>query len=102
MRKQRKKYSAEEKVQILKRHLVDKVPVSNLCDEYQLNPVVFYRWQKELFENGAAAFERQSNAHIRKMEEKISKLQNKLTYKDGVIAEIMEAHVELKKSLGEP
>jgi transposase-like protein len=49
-------YTAEEKLAILKRHLLDKVPVSRLCEELDLEPTVFYRWQKEFFENGAAAF----------------------------------------------
>ena len=56
MKKQRKQYAPEEKVAILRRHLVDKEPVSKLCDELALQPTVFYRWQKEFFENGAAAF----------------------------------------------
>ena len=59
MRKERKHYSAEEKVAILRRHLLDKVPVSDLCEELGLQPTVFYRWQKELFENGAAGFQSQ-------------------------------------------
>ena len=33
MRKERKHYTAEEKVAILRRHLLDKVPVSDLCAE---------------------------------------------------------------------
>jgi transposase len=53
MRKERKHYTAEEKVAILRRHLLDKVPVSDLCEELVLQPTVFYRWQKEFFENGA-------------------------------------------------
>ena len=56
MRKERKHYTSEEKVAILRRHLLDKVPVSDLCEELGLKPTVFYRWQKEFFENGAAAF----------------------------------------------
>jgi transposase-like protein len=52
MRKERKNYSAEEKVAILRRHLLDKVPVSDLCEELGLQPTVFYRWQKDFFENG--------------------------------------------------
>ena len=52
MRKERKHYTAEEKVAILRRHLLDKVPVSDLCEELSLQPTVFYRWQKEFFENG--------------------------------------------------
>ena len=58
MKKKRYNYRPEEKVAILKRHLVDKVPVSDLCDQYNLQPTVFYRWQKEFFENGAAAFDK--------------------------------------------
>jgi hypothetical protein len=38
---------------------VDKVPVSEFGEELGLRPTVFYRWQKELFENGAAAFQSQ-------------------------------------------
>jgi transposase len=37
--------------------LLEKEPISKLCDEVGLQPTVFYRWQKEFFENGAAAFE---------------------------------------------
>ena len=63
MRKERKHYTAEEKVAILRRHLLDKEPVSGLCEELGLQPTVFYRWQKEFFENGAAAFQSQERPH---------------------------------------
>ena len=55
MSTQRRHYAAEEKVSILRRHLVEKVPVSELCEQLGLQPTVFYRWQKTLFDNGAAA-----------------------------------------------
>ena len=57
MRKQRKHYTAEEKVAVPRRHLVDKVPLSKLCDELARQPRVFYRWQKEFFANGAVALQ---------------------------------------------
>ena len=60
MKKQRKQYAPEEKVTILRRHLLEKEPISKLCDEVGLQPTVFYRWQKEFFENGAAAFDQKS------------------------------------------
>jgi transposase len=44
MRKERKHYTAKEKVAILRRHLLDQVPVSDLCEENGLQPTVFYRW----------------------------------------------------------
>jgi transposase-like protein len=60
MRKEPKHYTGEEKVAILRRHLLDKVPVSDLSDELGLQPTVFYRWQKEFFENRVAAFQGES------------------------------------------
>lgn len=69
MSKQRKNYHAHEKVIILERHLVDRISGSDLWDEYNLQPTVFYRWQKEFFENGVAAFEKQ-HATLNKAEEK--------------------------------
>ena len=47
MRKPRKNYTPVEKVAILRRHLIDHVPVSDLCDEHQLSPTLFYIWQKQ-------------------------------------------------------
>ena len=64
MRKPRKHYAPAEKVAILRRHLIDRVPVSDLCDEYHLQPTIFYAWQKQFFEDGSAAFDRKNhNAH---------------------------------------
>src|ERR1700689_2632751 len=63
MKKKRNHYSAEDKVAILRRHLLDKEPISKLCDELGLQPTVFYRWQKEFFENVAAAFEQKRPAN---------------------------------------
>jgi transposase len=101
MKKERRQFSPKEKVVILRRHFLENVPVSNLCDEYGIHPTIFYRWQKEFFEKGEAAFQRQSDSYTKSLEKKNAQLEKKITYKDGVIAEIMEEHVKLKKSLGE-
>jgi len=101
MRKKRHNYSPQEKVAILKRHLVDHIPVSNLCDEYQLQPTVFYDWQKQFFENGASAFIRDSGRQKRIEEQRIQQLEAKLRRKNEVLSELMEEHIQLKKDLGE-
>ncbi len=101
MMKQRKQYAPKEKVRILREHLVEKVPVSDLCDRHGLRPNVFYRWQKQFFENGAAAFEHNGDARERKMTSRVQSLQTRLAGKDEVIAEIMADFVCLKKNLGE-
>jgi len=100
MTKTRRKFSAQEKVAVLRRHLLEKVPVSDLCDEHRLAPNVFYRWQKEFFENGTAAFERHNGAEVRHLRDRVEALEVKLTHKDEVIAEVMESHVQLRKKLG--
>jgi transposase-like protein len=101
MRKKRHNYTGKEKVAILKRHLIDQVPISDLCDQYQLQPTIFYRWQKEFFENGAAAFEKSSSSQKKAVEKKIQQLEAKLQTKNEVLSELMEEHVQLKKDLGE-
>ena len=85
----------------MRRHFLEKVPVSTLCEEEGLNPTVFYRWQKEFFENGAAAFERRPDGREKRLEEQNAALREKLAKKDEVMAELLEEHVALKKSLGE-
>src|ERR1700677_3097325 len=101
MRKERKHFTPEEKLAILRRHLVDKVPVSELCEELSLRPTVFYRWQKDLFENGAAAFQSQERPHrqVEEKQERIEFLEKKVRTKDEVLAELM-AHAAKKKSWG--
>src|SRR5205814_7683069 len=90
MRKERKHFTPEEKVAILRRHLVDKVPDSELCEELGLRPAMFYRWQRELFENGAAAFQSQGRAH-RQVEEKQKQIEflEKVQTEDEALAELM-------------
>lgn len=101
MRKKRHNYTPEEKVSILRRHLVDHVPVSDLCDQYQLQPTVFYQWQKLFFENGAAAFSRTQGSHKSAEANRIQQLEAKLQRKHEVLSELMEEHIKLKKELGE-
>ena len=101
MQKQRHNYTPEEKVSILRRHLVEHTQVSDLCDEYQLQPKIFYIWQKQFFENGAAAFTSDNRSQKRVEETKIQQLEAKLVRKHEVLSELMEEHIKLKKELGE-
>ena len=103
MSKPRRHFSGPDKVAILKRHLIDRVAVSDLCDELELYPNQFYAWLKEFFENGHLAFDngRKSKAVEDAKDQKIERLEAKLQRKDSVLAELMEEHTLLKKELGE-
>ena len=100
-----KPLSSAQKLQILKRHLVDQVPVSDLCDQHGLQPSTFYRWQQLLFERGAQVFEAhkpEAPKREQELQAKVATLEQKLQKKDAVIAEISGEYVQLKKELGEP
>ncbi len=101
MRKPRKHYTSVQKAAILRRHLIDRVSVSDLCDEYQLSPTLFYAWQKLFFENGASALERKNSSPEHAHLQTIAALREKLQRKNEVVAELMEEHIQLKKELGE-
>jgi transposase len=102
MAKSKKKFhTPEQKVAILKKHLVEGVPLSDICDQYGLHPSVFYRWQKAFFEKGHLAFESSNDSSTNKLEKKVSKLEQKLSQKNEVLSELMEEHIKLKKNLGE-
>jgi transposase len=99
----RRHFSPQEKAAIVKRHLVEGVAVSALCDEFQINPTLFYQWQRQLFENAHLAFDngRKSKSLDDANLKKIEQLEAKLARKNEVMAELMEAHTVLKKELGE-
>jgi transposase len=78
MKKQRKHYTPEEKVAILSRHLQEQVPISGRCDKQGLQPTVFYRCQKEFFENGAAAFHPKARPNHSAKQERIAYLEKKI------------------------
>jgi transposase len=103
MNSERRHLSPQEKIAALKRHLLEGVPVSTICDELEIAPTLFYRWQKKLFENGHALFEngRKAKAVEDTKDQKIQKLEAKLQRKNEVMAELMEAHTVLKNELGE-
>jgi transposase len=101
--KKKRFINPEEKVSILRRHLLEKVPVSELCDEYGIQPTQFYQWQKQFFERGADVFRQHNEGRRDKAHErKIERLEKKLSEKDHIIAVVTEEYVMLKKNLGEP
>jgi len=96
--RERRHFTGRQKAAIVKAHLVDRVPISDLCEKHQIQVAQFYQWQKQLFENADAAFERKGKTAGKSADErKIEQLQAKLATKNEVIAELMEESVLLKK-----
>jgi len=106
MSRPRKTVPAPDKLAILKKYLVEKVPISDLCDQYGLQPSQVYNWQAQLFEHGAAVFERKPGRQAKTTEtvkdRRIARLEAAVVQKNEVIAELMEENVRSTKASGEP
>jgi len=105
-KRSRRHFKTEQKVALLQKHLVDKEPVSKICEENQLQPSVFYDWLRQAFSNLAGALGPEAANEASKREKELvartRELEAKLVKKDNVIAEISAEYVQLKKELGEP
>jgi transposase-like protein len=104
MTQQRRHFTPETKVALLREHLLDKVPVSDICEKNGITVTLFYTWQKLFFENGTAAFtanDKRRKATTDAKDQQLAELQAKLQRKHEVLSELMEEHVRLKKELGE-
>ena len=100
----RRRFSGVEKMAILREHLIERVPISEVCDRHGIQPTLFYTWQKKLFEGGAAVFEQPRGSTTRGQaaeNRKVEALEAKVREKNEVLAELMGEHVALKKELGQ-
>jgi transposase len=100
-KRKQKQYQAAEKVAIIREHLVEKTPVSDICDKYDIHPSVYYRWQQQFFEGGEKAFTSPNEGQaVKQLKQEVADLEAKLARKDEVLGEVMEEYVTLKKSGG--
>jgi transposase-like protein len=106
--RQRKRVTTEAKATIIRRHLADKVPISDLCDEYGVQPTSVYGWLRQVYDNLGLALEvpgRQAQAvssREQALNRELESVKSKLARKDAVIAELSTEYIALKKSTGEP
>ena len=99
----RRHFSAEQKAQVVRRHLAAKEAVSDLADELKIQPSTIHLWVKQVLEQAERAFERSpGNRRVGQVkDQRIEHLEAKLVQKNEVIAELMEENVRTKKANGE-
>lgn len=96
MKNQKRQFSADFKVQVLREHLENQIPVGKICEHHNIHPNLFYLWKKELFAGATEIF---SKKKTKSEKEKLHKLEEKLKDKDSLISEIVEDNLRLKKKL---
>ena len=67
----------------------------------ELQPKIFYGWQRQFFEQGASVFAPEGKGKEQGQERRIGELEEKLRRKHEVLSELLEEHIQLKKELGE-
>lgn len=98
----RRHFSAEEKVKILRLHVLEGKAVSGLCEEHGIQPTLFYTGHKQFFENGTGAFDGGPAARTEsRLEKQIQHWEQRLVRQHEGLSELMEEHIRLKKELGE-
>ena len=98
----RKKYLPAKKVEILREHLKNKVSVSEVCEKYDIQPNLFYRWEKQLFEGGIDTFSQiHSKNGVGKDSTQLKKIKQTVQKKDEVISWLTEENIKLKKTYGD-
>ena len=99
----RRHFSAEQKAQVVRRHLSGKETVSNLADELKIQPSVIHLWVKQVLEQAERAFEKSPGSRrvAQAQDQRIQQLETKIVQKNEVIAELMEENVRAKKANGE-
>ena len=94
----RKRYTAEEKIKILREVLEDGKPISEVADRYGLHPNNIFNWRKQLFEGGHHIFQiKRTDISEKAVEKQAKAFEDKLRHKDNVIAELAQELLELKK-----
>ena len=99
MNQNRNQHTASKKVEILREHLENQVPISELARRYGINPNLIHKWKKQLFEGAVETFGRQHEKARLGQSARIGQLEEKIKDKDSLIAEVIADNIRLKKKL---
>lgn len=100
MSNKRRYFTADQKVAVIRKHLLEQIAVSDICDDLGITTTQFYRWQKEFFENGSRAFAKDSDKNLKKAMKHNNELKLTTSHKNDVIAELVTENIALKKKRG--
>lgn len=86
---EKRKWTSQQKLQIVLEGLSGQIEISKLCAKYQINQTQYYQWRDHLLKFGHQAFE---NKNITKKEQH---LEQQVTKLKRIIGDMT---IELKKS----
>lgn len=94
-------YTSEEKAIILREHLENKVPISELSEKYGVHPNALYTWKKNILEQAPKLLERKrkaaEQAEANRDRQRIAELEALLARREKLITELATELIEEKK-----
>lgn len=99
----RRSFTATQKAEAVRKHLKDRIPVSQIAEEMKVQPTMIHNWINSVLAQAEHVFEspRSAKAEASKQDAKLQQLREKLDVKNEVIAELMEENIRSKKENGE-
>lgn len=97
----RTRHTAEQKIRMLREHLENQVPVSEICQRHEIHPNLFYKWKKDLFESALESFAGKHKNGKRALDRRHEKLNSKISDMREVIAWLTQENLKLKNEFGE-
>lgn len=108
MSRTRRMFDSTKKANVVRRHLKEGVPVSELAKELDVQPSQIHQWVNTVLSQAEKAFERSGKkpnrsaaSREKRLTQKVQRLEEKLVDRNEVIAELMEENVKAKKLNGE-
>lgn len=98
--KARRRWTAEEKAQIVRRHLRDKVSLADLADETGASPGLISQWVKILMESAESIFGNEIKKVKRSREKELMAKEARIAQLQEVVAELSTEVLRLKKGIG--
>ena len=94
--KVRRTFSAETKLQILKEGRHTNLSISQVCDQYQISPTLFYQWERIADRAAMTALQGQPRGR-KKLRPSEEALLTEVQRLREVIAELSSENLQLKK-----
>ncbi len=98
-RKKTRRFTVEEKMRILEEARQPNTTVAEVLRRHQVDATTFYRWEKQAKEGMREALSERPGRNGKASEREIERLRAELEKKRGIIAEVVEENLELKRGL---
>jgi len=99
--KTKRRYTSEEKTMILREHLENKVPISDIAERYDLHPNAIYKWKKQMFETAPDSLSgtgKRANKELLSARRRIEELEKTLAIRESLIADLVADSISMKKN----